>query len=400
MDDFERAVAESRDCAHLSFDEERSGAIRAGIERTRMRRRVAGAAALTATAATVVVIGIVGLTRRPAEENPRAGTEPDREMAPRVSVTERVIHLGDGSSVSTSEKAAEVEVVADSETRVEVALRRGRARFEVRPSDERLFRVRAGEVTVDVLGTVFFVDRAARAVGVEVVRGRVRVAHHAAVTILTAGEQRSFPVGGDAEADADWPSPVDKSAPRKRPGRDHVGSATAPAPAVAQRDAGAGLAVEPTSSASWQELARNGEYRRAYALVQEAGMGAFGHDVGDLLLWADVTRLVGHPDEAIAPLRRVLAEHAGDRRAPLAAFSLGRTLLRDLDEPLAAADAFRRAIELAPDGALAEDALAHEVEAWSRAGDTRQARERARRYMNRYPEGRWRVRVLRLGGER
>jgi transmembrane sensor len=129
-------------------------------------------------------------------------------------------------------------------------------------------------------------------------------------------------------------------------------------------------------------------------------MGAVGDDVDDLMLWADVTRLVGHPGEAVAPLERVLAEHVDDRRAPLAAFALGRTLLRDLDRPRAAAEAFRRALDLAPDGTLAEDALAREIEAWSRAGDTRRARERARRYLERYPEGRWRDQVKKLGGQR
>ena len=89
----------------------------------------------------------------------------------------------------------------------------------------------------------------------------------------------------------------------------------------------------------------------------------------DLLLAGDVARLSGHAAAAVAPLSRAVTLHPGDPRAPLAAFTLGRVHLEDLGAPRDAAIAFARARELAPDGPLAEDALAREVEAWSRAGE-------------------------------
>src|SRR2546430_2117926 len=81
-------------------------------------------------------------------------------------------------------------------------------------------------------------------------------------------------------------------------------------------------------------------------------------------------------------------------RAPLAAFSLGRVHLEKVGAPRDAAQAFARARELAPDGPLAEGALAREVEAWARAGETEVARQRALSYARRYPGGR-RARAVR-----
>jgi transmembrane sensor len=118
----------------------------------------------------------------------------------------------------------------------------------------------------------------------------------------------------------------------------------------------------------------------------------------DLLLAGDVARLSGHADAAVAQLSRAMARHPDDPRAPLAAFTLGRVQLEDLGSPREAAHAFARARELAPGGPLAEDALAREVEAWSRAGETETARARALAYTRRYPDGHRTHAVRRFGG--
>src|SRR5262249_44492890 len=112
----------------------------------------------------------------------------------------------------------------------------------------------------------------------------------------------------------------------------------------------------------------------------------------------DVMRLSHHPDEAVAPLRQILDEHADDPRAPLAAFTLGRMFLDELDRPRDAADAFATCQRLAPDGALAEDALAREVEAWASAGEAVAAKLLAERYVRKFPDGRKLRSVRKLGG--
>jgi transmembrane sensor len=148
--------------------------------------------------------------------------------------------------------------------------------------------------------------------------------------------------------------------------------------------------------AKWKTLADDGDFDAAYVEMRRSG--ALRDQPEELLVAADVARLSHHPSEAVAPLERLVRDHARDPRAPLAAFTLGRVLLEDLGRPHEAADAFVAVSRLAPDGPLAPDALAREVEAWSRAGETGRARARAEEYLRRFPAGS-RVRsVHRYGG--
>jgi len=117
----------------------------------------------------------------------------------------------------------------------------------------------------------------------------------------------------------------------------------------------------------------------------------------DLLQAADKARVSGHAVQAAELLRKLLREHRSDARAPLAAFTLGRMLLMELGRPLEAASAFAEARRLSPGGPFAEDALAREVEAYSKARVTAQAHARAEEYLRLYPEGR-RAAVVRVLG--
>jgi transmembrane sensor len=167
---------------------------------------------------------------------------------------------------------------------------------------------------------------------------------------------------------------------------------SAPAPASTAPHANA------ANGRSWRALAQEGDYRSAFTLMTESGASAVRDDPDDLLFAADVARLSGHPDLAVSKLDRVLRAHARDSRAPLAAFTLGRTLLDSLGRPREAADAFAKARKLSPGGALAQDALAREVESWSRAGEPTLARSRALEYLKLYPEGRREKAVRYQGG--
>src|SRR5262249_16676326 len=135
---------------------------------------------------------------------------------------------------------------------------------------------------------------------------------------------------------------------------------------------------------AWRPLAESGRYGEAFESLKRGGRGAVRDDVGDLLLAADAARLSGHPADAVSYLEQVARGHVGDPRASLASFTLGRVLLDELGRPGEAAAAF----EGARKGGLAEDALAREVEACSRSGDTARARALAGEYERLYPQGR------------
>ena len=121
-------------------------------------------------------------------------------------------------------------------------------------------------------------------------------------------------------------------------------------------------------------------------------------DVEALMRSADAARRAGHPAQAIPYLRRLLRDHPGDARAPLAAFTLGRILLAELGQPTEAADAFALARRLAPRGPMASHALAREVEAAARSGDAARARRLAETYVAHYPAGPQLAAVRRHGG--
>ena len=110
-------------------------------------------------------------------------------------------------------------------------------------------------------------------------------------------------------------------------------------------------------------------------------------DVEALMRSADAARRAGHPGQALPYLRRLLRDHPADARAPLAAFTLGRILLAELDRPAEAADAFALSRRLAPGGPMASHALAREVEAAARSGDATRARRLAETYLANYPAG-------------
>ena len=72
-------------------------------------------------------------------------------------------------------------------------MRRGGGRFDVKRNPGRLFRVTAGAVTVDVLGTRFSVRHEGDEVHVSVERGRVRVRSPRGEQVLGEGEASAFP---------------------------------------------------------------------------------------------------------------------------------------------------------------------------------------------------------------
>lgn len=225
------------------------------------------------------------------------------------------------------------------------------ASYSVVPNPERRFVVHAGGVTVEVVGTVFRVERSGSRVRVAVSQGRVRV---------TAGEERVELVPGESR----W-------FPREP---ESVAGLPAPSPAVVP-DGGAPQAVEPSASARqrFTDLARRGDYRGAYQVMTKSPH-AVGSSAEELMLAADAARLSNHPEDALRYLRRVTREHPRDARAALSAFTQGRILLSQLGRPAEAAEAFEQARRLAPAGALAEPALERQIEALNRAGNVERAR--------------------------
>jgi transmembrane sensor len=228
-------------------------------------------------------------------------------------------------------------VIEETPARVIVALAKGGAQFDVVPRSARLFSVRAGEVTVSVLGTAFSVELVADRVGVAVTRGAVQVDWGTGARRVVAGEDGWFP-----------PlvvSPAKEARPARHP---RMRAATSAPASPGEANPPPSPAVPPPTNQH--------------------------DDAAKLMADADRARLAGRFEEGASLLERLVREYPADQRAPLAAFSLGRILLGELGRPGEAARAFARARALAPDGPLADDARAREAEA--RAADADRARAR------------------------
>jgi transmembrane sensor len=269
-------------------------------------------------------------------------------------------------------------------TYVRATLEKGAARFDVIHRDERVFRVEAGPVAVQVLGTTFAVERIdGQRSRVSVEQGRVRVFWSGGSRDLAAGEAGAFP--------PDNASPAIVALPSAAAGVAEASSVSPPTahPQPVERQA------EPSA---WRQLAVGGAFDDAYVALKREGMQGVHEEVNDLLLAADVARLSHHPSEAVEPLSRILQRHPTDPRASLAAFTLGRVRLESLGQPREAASAFAQARSLDPHGELSGDALAREVEARAAAGETEAARGLAEQYVREYPAGSRIRSVRRYGG--
>ncbi len=368
MADIVSRLAELKRQVEPSWTPERERRVRARVERSLLSRRRRRGALVVALAAVVsLVVLLVGQ---------RWSSEPERPVATTTApqAPQPLIHFADGSEVVARSANARLEPVVSTAEEITLRLDSGSARFSVTPNAQRVFRVLAGSVTVQVLGTVFTVTREAERVSVSVERGRVRVTSPLGDRELGVGETGQFREVRPVEQPASEPEPESPPA------------SAAPA------------APTPRPVSPWRALVQDGNYAAALAEIDREGPKSVRDLPEELLLAADAARLGGRPDRAVAFLERLVKRFPRDARAPLAEFTRGRTLLDQLGRPREAAQAFASARRLDSKGAMAEDALAREVEAWSRAGETELARERARGYLLRYPKGRRAAAVRRLGG--
>jgi transmembrane sensor len=296
-----------------------------------------------------------------------------------ASAQAQVVQLADASEIRLA-RGARLEPLQSTGSRFEVLLTRGSAEFSVTPGGPRRWLVEAGAARVEVVGTVFRVERRSDKVVVSVSRGAVLVRGERVpgwVQKVSAGqrvevEAREGPQAAAQPTD-EQPSDeermaaalaaeavADEALPPSETGLEPTAEGLARALRARRARSGRGL---PDASASPAER---------YAALGPRGIAretAAATSIETLLQLADIARLSGHPQEAVAPLKRALETFRSSAQAALAAFTLGRVLLDQLDQPRPAADAFERAIALRLPRALLPDCYRRLAEAYGRAGD-------------------------------
>jgi transmembrane sensor len=276
----------------------------------------------------------------------------------------RRAELSDGSAIEV-DPGARVEMLASSASQFSLVVRRGRARFSVTPGGPRRWSIEARGVAVEVVGTILSVESSPRGVSVSVDVGAVIVRSAAfadGVKRLSAGE-------------AVFVATETENAARR---------ANESAPIAPERAAPGDLPEAPASTQSTPAPASPA--RSQQARVPPSG-SARAESVRDLWSRADAARGAGDARAAGKLLERIVAQHPGDARAPLAAFTLGTLLANDLGEPARAAVAFRRALALGLPEALRDSAYLNLASAWRNAGDRAAVRAVASEYAKAHPDG-------------
>lgn len=264
--------------------------------------------------------------------------------------------FSDGSRIELDEEA-KAEVMVNQPTRVGLVLRQGRARFSVTPGGPRQWVIEAGEGTVEVVGTVFTVDRH-RGLSVSVERGVVLVRSPRlpdGVQRLTAGERVDLP----PLVSTPPPEPVPE-APSSPPASPEARPApTQPEPVPATRTPPPPAPPASNVAQDWRAL--TGQAAWAALGDEERTKVVTGTNLVELLQLADLARLTGHVEVARASLRQyVVVAPRGDPEANAARYSLARLEL-EAGEALRAADDFGEVAQRG--GPLAEEALFKQVTA-------------------------------------
>jgi len=352
------------------------GRVQARLDR---RKRAWGGAIAAGALVSVMGAGVVAYRRGHAPWSASSFKGPASTDPASLVASPNAITLRDRSEIVFDPAKSDIRIVEETPSHVRVEVVRGSGRYTVVPNPDRTFEVRSGAVTVTVVGTEFLVDQRAEGTWVEVFRGKVRVAWGVDQAIVGEGESGIFPRSPSAGWEPDRPltSPSAAEAPIVEPDELLPPSAHAPKEKQAYRS----------------RVARH-DYRGAYAVLARHPTLA-GDTVEELLVAADVARLSDHPSEALPYLQRVIREHPHDERAPLAAFTLGRTL-SGLGRTQEAMAMFGRVRSNWPQSPLAEDALLRQAEASSQMGDLAAARRMAVEYDRDYPNGRRRSEVRRF----
>ena len=376
-------------------------AVKARAVRTReeQRRGPIRHAALALASLTLVVAGVLWLSDG-AEPTPThlVTTAQDGPLtlrdgsaiAPVEAHTSNVtVELRDESSILLSPGTRIVPLVSTA-TSLELLLERGSALFSVTPGGPRRWIVDAGSARVEVVGTVFRVERSEKHIVVSVDRGTVLVRGESVpglVKKLSAGERLSLGLsprsGSPGVDDATEPPAAAEVAQTEKLESNATrrlveAPATSGAPPVSEAPR-----IGKTAQAAGTRLGKRVEPRDKPTPRRRPSPT---ETVDTLLQKADEARLSGRPSRAVKPLEQALARFADSPQAGLIAFTLGRLRLDQLNQPRRAAVAFEKALAIGLPRALEPECHRRLIEAYGQVGDHVAAKRTLERLVRRFPE--------------
>ncbi|HWB75736.1 MAG TPA: FecR domain-containing protein [Nannocystaceae bacterium] len=300
-------------------------------------------------------------------------------QAPTVGAV--ALPVGEGASLSLHDGARGRVSIAD-DTQVGVALEAGTLRADVDPTARRHVVVEAGPHRVHVVGTVFAVkwSPGEGRFEVEVTRGKVEVhtPTSSSAIAVDAGRRLVAMPTGEVTLTA-----ITSMEPELEPAVPALPEQLDDPPAPAQPRTKPRASAQPIET--WESLAKAGKYADAFARIESAGFDAAlaSLPAASLEQLADVARLAGKSDKAIAAYTKLRARFGGTAAAARAAFQIGRLA----HAPKDAVRWLETYLAEAPRGSFAKLARGRLVVALRDAGDREAARAAARVYVDSYPDG-------------
>ena len=342
------------------------------------------------------------------------------------------VQFSDGTRIDLA-AGARMSVVAPGPHGARLRVDEGAAHFSVMHLPHAAWSVEAGPYVVEVTGTVFDVrwSSADEVVEVRLRSGSVRVSgpmltEHATLrpgqhltAHLATRELRIDENGGTAVAPVLAVPPPGASPPEKTASPDAAAppetlALPAPTPAETRRPAEAPATAStrppaPTRAVRkpartvasaesradadwapqrWSERVSAGDAKGVVAEAVAHGIDAAvtQADAAELVALADAARYAGRTYLAERVLRAQRTRFPGTAAAGAAAFFLGR-LADDRGANADGLDWYRRYLTEEPQGAYAAEALGREMIGVARLSGRPAARELAREYLNRFPDG-------------
>lgn len=302
------------------------------------------------------------------------------------------IDFSDGSRI-TLEPSSRVRVAELRANGATLAVESGGLDVSVKHQRETDYRLRLGPFLVRVTGTRFKVRFSPEqdVLRVTMTEGAVVVSGcalgdprplRAGESLLASCRDSHFEISRGEAASSEL-SVLPKASPsaiesQSEAGAADRGEATTPGPTVHRP-------VE----ASWQALARAGQFDKALGNVAARGFAAECEraSVEDLGLLADMARLRNRPSDAIQALVVLRRRFPRSERAAVAAFNIARVEFDQRASYAEAARWLRTYLREQPSGPLVREAEGRLMEALYRSGDREGAARLAERYLASNPSG-------------
>lgn len=305
------------------------------------------------------------------------------------------VGFSDGTHVRL-EKSSRARVVALAPEGAKISLESGSVHAEVVHTKTSAWWWTAGPFLVHVTGTRFNLewDPSSQRFAIEVIDGSVGVSGPVigAERPVRAGETLRASVSdlGLELVRRQAPSPVSPSAVTAQPPAALEPQRTeAPLEPPRPSTVSGATSKKVQEAPAWRTLAARGALREAFAAAESAGFSdaCQSSTPAELLLLGDAARLAGRADRANEALLTLRQRFPNDSRRSAAAFVLGKVAFDQRRAYAEAASWFARCVSEQPRGSFAREAQGRLIEAWRAAGNTAAARDSARLYLERYPQG-------------